>query len=171
MNLDFSVSASRPGLVSWLLFALGLAAAGWALLAWQEAAAARNAAETQLANLQVKPTQKATKPKRVDASALTRQRDDAAAHSQLNLPWARLLDTLQNSRPPEIAFLNLEADGRRGDFTLAALARNHAAMLDYFHELQRAPGFAQVSLSRHELRAADGAQAVYFSLRGEWTQP
>jgi hypothetical protein len=175
MNLDFSARPSRPGLTSWLLLALGLAAAGWVMLAWQDADAARGNAEMRLASLQAKPTQKATKPQRADAAALnllqSRQRGDDAARSQLNLPWARLLDTLQNSRPPEIAFLNLDADGRRGDFTLAAQAKNHAAMLDYFNALQRAPGMARVSLNRHELREADGVQALYFSLRGEWTQP
>lgn len=171
MNLDFSVPSPRPDFVSWLLFACGLAAAGWVTLDWREADAARGAAETRLASLQARPPQKALKPKRADAAAQVRQRGDATAQRQLSLPWARLLETLQNAQPPEIALLNLEADGRRGDFTLAALARNHAAMLDYFHALQRAPGFTQVSLSRHELREADGAPAVYFSLRGEWAQP
>lgn len=172
MNLDFSARASRPGLVSWLIFALGLAAAGWSLQGWQAADAARGKLEAQLAGLRDKGApQKSAKPTRVDAATLTRQRGDEAARSQMNLPWARLLDSLQNSRPPEIALLNLDADGRRGDFTLAALARNHAAMLEYFHELQRAPGFTRISLSRHELREIEGAQAVYFSLRGEWTQP
>ncbi len=171
MNLDFNASSSRPGPASWLLFVLGLAVAGWALHAWQDADATRQAVAAHLASLQDKPAAKALKPTRVDAVVLSRERGDAAARSQLSLPWARLLETLQNSRPPEIALLNLDADGRRGDFTLAALARSHAAMLDYFHELQRAPGFAQVSLSRHELREVDGVQAVYFNLRGDWTQP
>jgi Tfp pilus assembly protein PilN len=172
MNLDFCAHSSRPGLRSWLIFALGLVAAGWVLLAWQEAAAARSKAETHLASLQDKPAaQKVVKPKSADVAALNRQRGDAAARSQLNLPWTRLLAALQDSRPPEIAFLNLEADGRRGDFTLAALAKNQVAMLDYFHALQASPGFAQVGLSRHELREVEGAQVVYFSLGGGWTQP
>lgn len=172
MNLDFSTRSARPGPVSWLIFALGLIAAAGSLLGWQAADAARSEAEAQLARLRDKPVvQTKAKPVRVDAAALTRQRGDDAARSQLNLPWARLLDTLQNSRPPEIALLSLDADGRRGDFTLAAQAKNHAAMLEYFDGLQRAPGFARISLSRHELREVEGAQAVYFSLRGEWTQP
>jgi hypothetical protein len=172
MNLDFTASSSRPGPLSWLLLALGVAIAGWVMLAWQSAAATRDAATAQLASLQDKPAaQKNVQPKRVDAAALARQQSDVAARSQLNLPWARLLDTLQNSRPSEIAFLSLDADGRRGDFTLTAQAKNHAAMLDYFNQLQHAPGMAQVSLSRHELREADGVQVVYFSLRGAWTTP
>lgn len=172
MNLDFSVSASRPGLASWLLLAFGVAAAGWVMLAWQSAAAARDEAAAHLASLQERPAaQKNLQPKRVDAAALARQQSDVAARSQLNLPWARLLDTLQNTRPSEIAFLSLDADGRRGDFSLTAQAKNHAAMLEYFNQLQHAPGMAQVSLNRHELREADGVQVVYFSLRGAWTTP
>ena len=175
MNLDFNARSPRPGPVSWLIFALGLAAAGWVMQAWQAADAARMDAETRLASLQDKPVlktpQTAAKVKRIDTAALARQSVDDAARRQLSLPWARLLETLQTLRPPEIAFLNLDVDGRRGDFTLAAQARNHAAMLDYFHALQGAPGLAQVSLSRHELREADGLLVVSFSLRGEWTQP
>lgn len=172
MNLDFSARISRPGLASWLLLAFGVASVGWGILAWQSAAAIRGEAEAQLASLRQKPAaQKNAQPKRVDATAMARQRSDLAARSQLNLPWARLLDTLQNSQSPEIAFLSLDADGRRGDFMLAAQAKNHAAMLDYFNVLQRAPGMTQVSLSRHELREADGVQVVHFSLRGEWAKP
>lgn len=171
MNLDFTAPFPRPGLASWLLLAFGLAVTGWVMLAWQDAAVAQAAAQAQLARLQPKPARPPGKAGPADGKQLARQRGDDAARRQLSLPWSRLLESLQDARPPEIALLSLDADGRRGDFTLTALARNQAAMLDYFNALQHAPGLAQVSLSRHELRAAEGEQVVFFSLRGEWTPP
>jgi hypothetical protein len=161
--------------VSWLLLVIGLAISIWVMQVWQAADARFAAAETRLANLQTKPAQrpadKAAKAKRVDSAAQNRQRSEATARSQLALPWPRLLETLQRKHSPDIALLSLDADGRRGDFALTALAKNHAAMLDYFEHLQSEPGFNQVSLSRHELREVDDEKRVYFSLGGLWIQP
>lgn len=175
MKLDFFAPAARPAWFAWLLLGLGLAAAVWTLQSWNAATTAQQRAETRLASLQGPATTRqakpAQKPKREDAGGLLRQRADAAARDQLQLPWARLLETLQDIRTPEIALLSLEAEGRRGDFTLAGLAMNHAAMLDFFDSLQHAPGFAQVSLTRHELRDLEGEQRVHFTLRGDWTRP
>ena len=175
MKLDFFAPAARPAWFAWLLLGLGLAAAVWTLQTLQAATAEQQRAETRLASLRgpaaMRQAKPARKPVREDASGLLRQRADAAARDQLQLPWARLLETLQDTRTSEIALLSLEADGRRGDFTLAALAKNHAAMLDFLEALQQAPGFAQVSLTRHELRDLDGEQRVHFTLRGDWTRP
>jgi Tfp pilus assembly protein PilN len=175
MKLDFNAQAARPGVLSWLLLVIGLAISIGVMQAWQAADARFSAAETRLANLQSKPAQrsadKAAKAKRADSAGLNRQRSEDAARSQLALPWARLLETLQRKHSPDIALLSLDADGRRGDFTLTALAKNHAAMLDYFEHLQSEPGFNQVSLSRHEFREVDAEKRVYFSLSGLWAQP
>jgi Tfp pilus assembly protein PilN len=175
MKLDFFAPAARPAWFAWLLLGLGLAAALWTLQSWNAATVEQHRVETRLASLQgpaaPRQAKPARKPKREDAGGLNRQRADAAARDQLQLPWARLLETLQDIRTPEIALLSLEADGRRGDFTLAGLAMNHAAMLDFFDSLQHAPGFAQVSLTRHELRELEGEQRVHFTLRGDWTRP
>ena len=175
MKLDFFAPAARPVWFAWLLLGLGLMAALWTLQTWEAATAEHHRAETELASrhspASTRQTQSTRKPNREEASVLNRQRADATARDQLHLSWARLLETLQAARTPEIALLSLEADGRRGDFTLAALAKNHAAMLDFFDSLQHAPGFAQVSLTRHELRDLEGEQRVHFTLRGDWTQP
>jgi Tfp pilus assembly protein PilN len=175
MNLDFSAQTSRPGGLSWLLLVVGLAISFWVMQGWQVANARFGAAESRLANLQTKPAQhladKVAKAKRADSAGQNRQRSEDAARSQLALPWPRLLETLQRKHSPDIALLSLDADGRRGDFTLTAFAKNHAAMLDYFEQLQREPGLLQVSLSRHELREVDAEKRVYFSLGGLWAQP
>lgn len=172
IRLDFTAPGPHPGLLSWLLLALGLAAFGLTVFAWREADDAARAAQAGLAALSRAPAAKPAKTmKKGDTAALARERGEAEARRALALPWTRLLTVLQESRPDDIAFLELEADGRRGDFQITAAAKSHQAMLDYYRSLKAEPGFRAVSLMRHELRDIDGLQGVDFSLRGEWTRP
>jgi hypothetical protein len=174
MNLDFTAPGPRPGPISWLLLALGLIALATAGLAWQAADSTAQEARTRLAGRQAAP-KPAQSPKSVrnntDPAAQARQREDSNARRALALPWTRLLTVLQDTRPDDIAFLSLDADGRRGDFQLTADAKSYRAMLDYYRTMQAEPAFKAVSLVRHELREIDGVQGVNFSLRGEWSQP
>lgn len=172
IDLDFTAPGARPGPISWLLLALGLIALGAAGLAWQSADSAARDARTRLAGMRAAPAEKPAKTRtQIDPSALARQREEANARRALDLPWARLLSVLQETRPDDIAFLELDADGRRGDFQLSANAKSHRAMLDYYRAMQAEPAFKAVSLARHELREIDGIQGVNFSLRGEWAGP
>ncbi len=176
MNLDFTAPGARPGPISWLLLALGLIAITTAGLAWQTADNAAQEVRTRLAGLQAAPEDKpaGTKNKArnsVDQAAQARQREDNNVRRALALPWTRLLTGLQDTRPDDIAFLALDADGRRGDFQLSANAKSYRAMLDYYRAMQAESAFKSVSLVRHELRQIDGVQGVNFSLRGGWSQP
>lgn len=170
MKLDFCAPI-QPGLVSWLLFAIGVTAAGWSLVTWRAADDLHRAAETRLAGLQrpVPPAARTAPP--ADRATLAHLRRDAAARDQLNLPWTGLFDSLHSLRPAQIALLSLDADGRRTDFSLTALAIDQSALLDWFDELRQAPALDEVSLTRHELREVDGLQVVYFNLRGKWRRP
>jgi Tfp pilus assembly protein PilN len=172
IQLDFTAPGERIGSLSWLLLAIGLCAAGALALTWQTADSAAHDARARLASLTAlsaaKPASK-TPPKRSDPAAEVRQRDETEAARALALPWGRLLSRLQDTRPDDIAFLSLDADGRRGDFQIIAEAKNYQAMLDYTLALQAESGFKAVSLMRHELHQIDGVQGVNFSLRGTWS--
>jgi len=170
MKLDFCAPI-RPGLLSWLLFAIGVTAAAWSLSTWMAADELHRAAEARLASLQrpAPPSARVAPP--TDRATLAYLRHDAAARDQLALPWTGLFDSLHSLRPAEIALLSLDADGRRADFTLTALAIDQSALLDWFDELRQAPALDEVSLTRHEMREVDGLQVVYFNLRGKWRRP
>ena len=170
MKLDFC-APSRPGLISWLLFALGLTAAGWSLSIWLAADELHRAAEARLADLRRSAPAAARVASPTDRATLANLRHDAAARDQLALPWTGLFDSLHGLRPSEIALLSLDADGRRADFTLTALAIDQSALLEWFDTLRQAPALDEVSLTRHELREVDGLQVVYFNLRGKWGRP
>jgi len=172
IELDFIAPGARPGALSWMLLALGLLAFGIAALAWRATDADMREAASQLDRLRAAPVAKAVKPSlRVDATAQARQRGETNTRRALGLPWTTLLTTLQDTLPDDIALLELDADGRRGDFLLTAEAKDYQAMLEYYQMLQAEPGLRAVSLTRHELHEIDGVQGVNFSLRGDWSKP
>lgn len=168
VRLDFAAPGARPGPFSWLLLVLGIAAAAAAAHAWQVAGAMAGDARARLAAASAVPAASKTPPAVADAA---RAQAEAEARRALARPWQRLLATLQDNLPDDIAVLGLEADGRQGQFQLNGVARHERAMLDYFRLLQTRPELRAVSLARHELAEIDGVQAVRFSLRGEWIAP
>lgn len=170
VKLDFAAPGSRPGPLSWLLLALGLGLAAAVAYAWQEADAARTLAQANLAALARPAAKPVAKAAKADPALQARLKEDDAARRALALPWSRLLETLQDSLPDDVALLSLDADGRAGTFQLAANAKSHQAMLDYFKDLKAKPGLGEVTLTRHELREIDGLQGVNFSLRGTWME-
>ena len=170
IDLDFLSPGARPGPVSWLLLALGLAAVGVVASAWNSADADARAAQAHIALLDRAPAAKSKQSeKKIDSALQARDKEDAQARRALALPWNRLLTTLQDGLPDDVALVSLDVDGRRGDFQIVANAKSHQAMLDYYRELQGESGFGKVTLTRHELREIDGLQGVNFSLRGDWT--
>lgn len=171
LGLDFLAAPGRPAAWSWLLLGLGVALAAWSAQAWLQARQARDQAQTGLEQLERSSQPKTRQPARPDPKAQARLQVEEAARRQLALPWNDLVQTLQRSRPKEVALLSVAADGRRGDFQLEAEARGHQLMLDYLRRLQREPTLGDVTLTRHQGVDADGARVVRFSLRGRWGQP
>lgn len=167
IRLDFTAPGPRPGSLAWVLLLLGVAAAGAAVFAWNAAALEARAVEARLAAVS------AAKKPQVAATPADKMRVQAEAEARraLALPWERLLVTLQDTRPDEVAFLALEAEGRQGGFQLTAVGRSHQAMLDYFRLLQTRPEFRAVSLTQHDTREVDGLSGVGFRLRGQWSAP
>lgn len=171
LSLDFLAAPGRPAAWSWLLLGLGVALAAWSAQDWRQATQAHAQVRARLDQLERSRQPKARPPARPDAKAQARHQVEAAARRQLALPWNDLVQTLQRSRPGEVALLSVAADGGRGDFQLEAEARDHRLMLDYLRRLQREPALGDVSLTRHQGVDADGARVVRFSLRGRWGQP
>lgn len=166
--LDFTASPGRPAFWAWPILALGVAAALVAGQAYLAAEQDLSAAQQLLDSLEQEVKPKPRKTARPDPQAQARQRLEAAAQRQLDLPWAALVDTLQRTRPVGVAFLAMNADGRRGDFQVNAQAKDHKIMLDYLHRLQALPGLAGVVLTQHESVQSDGVSAVGFTLHGTW---
>lgn len=170
-NLDFTRPGGRTGPISWLLLAIGLGVLAWTGLDYGRDREEFDRVQDRLARIQQTPARTARKPARPNAAETARRQAEAGVERQLGLSWTHLVEGLQQQRPAEIALLSLDADGRRMDFQLAGLARNHQSMLDYLRRVQSVPGLARVELTRHGTAEADGLQVVEFNLRGDWGKP
>lgn len=167
LDLDFARTRPRRPVWAWLLLLAGVAAVAWTGQAYDRAMHARDEAQARVDRLaRVRPVQPVRPaPDRVADAARTAQ---AAAMRQLGLPWGELFTTLQVTRPAHIGLLGLEADGRRGQLTLTAEARDYPAMIDYYRRLQTTAGLADITLTQHGVREDGKAEPVRFVLRGRW---
>lgn len=153
---------ARAGLAVLALTAL-LAAA----LTWQTQQAITDMQEQaqRLAALQARSagrrpaTAAAPSPRSPDIAALV------AATRQLNTPWSALLDTLEQSLPPQVALVSIEPDARDGGVRLQAQARTLDSLLAYARVLADAPGVTQAVPLQHETLEQDPARAVRMTLQ------
>lgn len=168
LGLDFA--QPRPGAPwwSWLLLLAGVGAAALAGMAYRQAEQAAAAAQAQLHALQL--ATRATPQRRRDP---TREADAASrtlAQQALDRPWGAFLTALQQARPDDVALLALEADARRGQFSLTAEAPDYPAMIAYYGTLRDTAGLREVVLAQHSYREDGQARPVRFVLRGRWAE-
>ncbi|NWG87731.1 MAG: hypothetical protein HXY26_09550 [Hydrogenophilaceae bacterium] len=168
LNLDFAAARNRPSPVGLILLFAGLLTVGWAADTYLDAEAEQAELAGRLAAIRQQAGAGASK--KPDAAKQARDTADTVARQRLGLPWAQVMQALHESRGKDIGFLSIEADGRRGQLTLMAEARNYGAMLEFYQRLQDAKGIAAVSLAQHELREVEGARPVGFTLRLRWGQ-
>jgi hypothetical protein len=166
LGLDFARPHARRPVLAWLLLAAGLAAAAWAARGYGEADRARMAARTRLEQLrrQAYPAARVRPDPAAEAGRSARE----AALGQIEMPWGDFFSLLQSTRPHGIGLVALDADGRRGRFTLTAEAKDYPAMIDYYRELQGNADLARVTLTQHGMQQDGGIEAVRFVLRGQW---
>lgn len=168
LGLDFARPRPHAPWWSWALLTMGLAAGLW--MAQQYRLAEREVATAQ-SRLQGLRVPKATAHvQRRDPTLEAERAARAEAQRILDMPWGELLSTLQRTRPQGIALLGLEADARRGTFTLTAEARDYPAMIDYYAQLQSISMLTNVSLAQHGFQDDGNARPVRFILRGRWGQ-
>lgn len=168
LGLDFAQPRPRAPWWAWLLLLAGVVAAVWGGMAYRQAEQAAGAARSEWAALQ-SVTRGAPKVRRDpsrDADAANR----AAARQVLERPWGDFLTALQQARPDDIALLALEADARRGQFSLTAEAPDYPAMIAYYGTLRDTAGLREVVLAQHGYREDGQARPVRFVLRGRWAE-
>ncbi|MDD4882594.1 MAG: hypothetical protein PHX10_13530 [Gallionellaceae bacterium] len=161
LELDFLRTRPAIPAAAWLLLAAGIVMAllaGNRYLRVSDELALEKARAARLA-----PMAKAHK------AAAQPARPEAVEGDLLAVPWSDLLGHLETTRPANIAFLSLAADGRKGVLTLTAEARNAAAMIDYLEALRQQGGFRSVTLTGHTLVQADnGIESLHFVARLRW---
>lgn len=169
LGFDFSRPAGIISPLGWGVLLFGLAAAGWAAWNYQAAEQRHQMLEQRLA-----ATHSSARAAGRSAAGLARaaaQHQEADVVSRLGLPWSSLISNLDRARGPDIGYLALEADGRSGQATLRAEARDADAMAAFLARLEKVDGFGNAELAEHEIRNGPGYSVVRFTIRLAWGRP
>lgn len=171
LNLDFI--QSRPfSLWSWGVLVSGLAVLVLCLLAGL--GLAQKTAQLRYAAGLLAPVQQSA-PKQGSGLSAAEQREQTLAlaemqrvSAQLQRPWERLLNTLEQLPREDVALLSLNCSASRGQLRVSAEARNLEAMLALHQQLEQSNELSDVSLLNHEVINRPNERAVMFNLLADW---
>ncbi|MDY0013005.1 MAG: PilN domain-containing protein [Rhodocyclaceae bacterium] len=170
LALDFSGRRRPPGILGWLLLALGLLATGWELADWragQTDLAEREAIVARLRH-QAQRTQPVAEPASERPVAEQDARPALRVAGQLGADWGGLWRDLAVAEDPGMALLSLEVDGPRGELRISGQARSLAAVFDYLARLEATPGVAAARLVNYEAVTVGAAELFRFNATARW---
>jgi Tfp pilus assembly protein PilN len=169
--LDFKqpVSPSRRVLRIFLLLT-GIASVTVAILLQREVeaeASALNWQKQSLSQLETRRLPRLQTPTDGTAS------QDASKHAnqvlrQLNLPWDRLFNALEQSVAAEVSVLAIAPDAERSIITIKASATNMDAIVDFMERLRATNLLKGVHLLTQESSNEDGDYPLQFTLQASW---
>jgi Tfp pilus assembly protein PilN len=87
---------------------------------------------------------------------------------QLALPWAGMIEALENAAQPGVALLQIQPDAERGLLRIVAEARATGVMLDYVRRLENGQGFRSVHLVHHQERLDDRRRPLQFTVQASF---
>lgn len=160
LELDYLVpprAAIWPGA---LLLAVSLAIAGELVVRYRDT-------QAELARLEVSGGLGA--PRRA-APAVPKERLDAetknaeAVVRQLALPWAALIQAIEQAATKDVAILQLQPDAEQKSVRLVAEARSREAMFAYVRRLGAARSLGEVHVVSHQVQRDDPQRPIQFSV-------
>jgi len=110
-------------------------------------------------------------PERKGVRALSKERLDEEAKSaeavvrQLTVPWASLLQAIEQAAMRDVAILQLQPDAESRSLKLIAEARQREAMFEYLRRLGAARGLTEVHIVSHQVQRDDPQRPIQFSLQ------
>ncbi|NTV95722.1 MAG: hypothetical protein HGA75_09935 [Thiobacillus sp.] len=162
LELDFLQVRPPTPVLSWLLLAVGVLLSAMTFSRYLDVADELTEQQAQAAKLTKSAPGRARTGQPVVAAA-------APDNVLLGVPWGELFARLEETRPAKIAFLSVQADGRKRSLSLTAEAASAADMIDYLETLRRKGGFQAVTLSGHTVMVADdGSESLQFTTRMNW---
>jgi sugar phosphate isomerase/epimerase len=188
LELDFSGRRPWPGLLGWILLALGLAAAGLELRQWRagEADLAEREAIVERLRHQVRRAEATASNTRAEAASNTRAEAPSSARGaravseqearpalrlagQLGADWGAVLHELAAAEDDRLGLLSLEMDAPRGSLRLAGEAKTLAAVFDYLGRLEASPSLAAAQLTGYERTTVGAVELIHFTATVAWT--
>ena len=165
LQLDFIRPPRRALWLGLLLLVLALGIASHLVLRWQDARTAlrhMNAASSLLNT--DRPRAKPVSVERLDEHV--KAAETVVRH--LTLPWATLIETLENVTTKDVAVLQIQPDALQRNLRITAEARNADAMWHYVRSLAAANTLEAVHLINHQVQADDPQKPLQFSVQASF---
>jgi Tfp pilus assembly protein PilN len=161
LELDYVVSPQRPQWIGLLLLTVALGIAADLVLRYRNAHDAIGRAETTQGMLNA--VRRATREpvERLDEQVKAAE----AAVRQLTLPWAALIEVLEDATTNDVAVLQVQPEAQQRLLRITAEARNHKAMLQYQSNLAAARVLDNVHLLNHQVQLEDPQKPLQFSIQ------
>jgi Tfp pilus assembly protein PilN len=90
---------------------------------------------------------------------------------ELALPWASLVQAIEQASTRQVALLQLQPDAEKRIVKLTAEARSREAMFDYMRRLGAANGLADVHIVSHQVQREDPQHPIQFSVQASFRSP
>ncbi|MDH3289258.1 MAG: hypothetical protein OEP48_16250 [Betaproteobacteria bacterium] len=87
---------------------------------------------------------------------------------QLTLPWASLVDTVEDTLTKDVAILQLRPDAQQQLLRLTAEARHQKAMIEYLRRLANARVLADVHVVNHQIQIEDPQRPIQFTVQASF---
>jgi hypothetical protein len=162
VELDYLAPSRGPIWPGLIVLAVSLVVAGALMARYRDT-------HNELARLQA--TGKLVSPERRPQVSLSKERLEAEVKSaesvvrELSLPWASLIQAIEQSSTREVALLQLQPDPETRTVKLTAEARTREAMFDYLRRLGSAKGLAEIHVVSHQLQREDPQHPIQFSVQ------
>jgi Tfp pilus assembly protein PilN len=162
LELDYVVPPRRSLWLGLLLLAIALGVAADLIARFSAARDERSRIEATQGLLNTE--RPAAKPVAVPVERLDEQIKAAEATvRQLTLPWATLIEVLENATTPDVAVLQVQPEAQQRLLRLTAEARNQKAMLLYMRKLADSNALEDVHLVNHQVQNDDPQKPLQFS--------
>jgi hypothetical protein len=169
IDIDFLGGPKAPSARVVVVALLLLVATGF--IAWLCAGRWQTVADAQ-ARLQrlVRLADDAQRPLAAPTPSLPPEQAKAinAAIDELNVPWPDILQALEETRPKEVALLQVEPNTSRARLRIVAEAKSSAVLEDYVTALLQHPPFRRFLPSHLEEVVAEGQSRVRLSFDLSW---
>ena len=90
---------------------------------------------------------------------------------QLALPWAAMVQAIEQAGTPNVALLQLQPDAETRTVKLTAEARSREAMFDYLRRLGSASALGEVHVISHQIQREEPQRPIQFSVQASLRIP
>lgn len=162
ISLDYAAAVRRPLWPGVLALALSIALGAALLERYFDAR--QELARLETASALIAPERRPARPLSKERLA-EETRGAEAVVRQLTLPWASLVQAIEQAATRDVALLQLQPDAESRSLRLTAEARHRDAMFVYLRRLDAAQGLSEVHLVSHQVLREDPQRPIQFTVQ------